>query len=201
MAVASSCAHSFKMIKSDSTLIQWTCNLCHSERLTMHHATLVHRLPAPPPNRTESPKPHQHQKRERARRSSRGGRCTFGDVGVLHWVHSRYVYRHATTCRALHRLRWTAFWLLLDDANSLPSPPSTRERERDKVSPYPIPIPITQSLHSSLCEEANGWLVVSTSFFFICRPLCLPSPVLISWLPILLLPRPRPTPLEPQTAW
>ncbi|KAF6820260.1 hypothetical protein CSOJ01_00963 [Colletotrichum sojae] len=53
MAVASSCAHSFKMIKSDSTLIQWTCNLCHSERLTMHHATLVHRLPAPPPNRTE----------------------------------------------------------------------------------------------------------------------------------------------------
>ncbi|KAF5523166.1 hypothetical protein CGCA056_v005243 [Colletotrichum aenigma] len=30
MAVASACAHSFKMIKSDSTLIQWTCNLCHS---------------------------------------------------------------------------------------------------------------------------------------------------------------------------
>ncbi|KAK8872306.1 hypothetical protein PGQ11_002820 [Apiospora arundinis] len=30
MAVANNCAHSFKMIKSDSTLIQWTCNLCHS---------------------------------------------------------------------------------------------------------------------------------------------------------------------------
>ncbi|KAI1377679.1 hypothetical protein F4677DRAFT_453883 [Hypoxylon crocopeplum] len=30
MAVGSNCAHSFKMIKSDSTLIQWTCNLCHS---------------------------------------------------------------------------------------------------------------------------------------------------------------------------
>ncbi|KAI3528826.1 hypothetical protein CSPX01_15937 [Colletotrichum filicis] len=30
MAVAGPCAHSFKMIKSDSTLIQWTCNLCHS---------------------------------------------------------------------------------------------------------------------------------------------------------------------------
>ena len=30
MAVASNCPHSFKLIKSDSTLVQWTCNLCHS---------------------------------------------------------------------------------------------------------------------------------------------------------------------------
>ncbi|KAK4134703.1 hypothetical protein BT67DRAFT_302160 [Trichocladium antarcticum] len=30
MALASHCAHSFVMIKSDNTLIQWTCHLCHS---------------------------------------------------------------------------------------------------------------------------------------------------------------------------
>lgn len=30
MAMATSCAHSFVMIKSDSTLLQWTCNICHS---------------------------------------------------------------------------------------------------------------------------------------------------------------------------
>ncbi len=24
------CAHSFVMIKSDNTLIQWTCHVCHS---------------------------------------------------------------------------------------------------------------------------------------------------------------------------
>ena len=30
MALANGCAHIFKMIKSDSTLIQWHCNLCHS---------------------------------------------------------------------------------------------------------------------------------------------------------------------------
>lgn len=30
MAVSSSCAHSFKMIKSDNSLIQWACNMCHS---------------------------------------------------------------------------------------------------------------------------------------------------------------------------
>jgi hypothetical protein len=30
MALATGCAHIFKMIKSDSTLIQWHCNLCHS---------------------------------------------------------------------------------------------------------------------------------------------------------------------------
>ncbi|KAI1102278.1 hypothetical protein F4804DRAFT_269803 [Jackrogersella minutella] len=30
MAVGNNCAHSFKMLKSDSTLIQWTCHMCHS---------------------------------------------------------------------------------------------------------------------------------------------------------------------------
>ncbi|KAK0714572.1 hypothetical protein B0T25DRAFT_541882 [Lasiosphaeria hispida] len=30
MALANNCAHVFKMIKSDNTLIQWHCNLCHS---------------------------------------------------------------------------------------------------------------------------------------------------------------------------
>ncbi|KAK7523491.1 hypothetical protein HDK77DRAFT_52059 [Phyllosticta capitalensis] len=30
MAVSGSCDHSFKMIKSDNTLIHWICNLCHS---------------------------------------------------------------------------------------------------------------------------------------------------------------------------
>lgn len=30
MAIASRCAHSFVMLKSDNTLIQWTCHLCHS---------------------------------------------------------------------------------------------------------------------------------------------------------------------------
>ncbi|KAK0701853.1 hypothetical protein B0T26DRAFT_659633 [Lasiosphaeria miniovina] len=30
MANTTHCAHSFKMIKSDSTLIQWTCHICHS---------------------------------------------------------------------------------------------------------------------------------------------------------------------------
>ncbi|KAH8884849.1 hypothetical protein GQ53DRAFT_786015 [Thozetella sp. PMI_491] len=30
MAHATNCAHSFKMIKTDNTLIQWTCQLCHS---------------------------------------------------------------------------------------------------------------------------------------------------------------------------
>ncbi|KAK1755828.1 hypothetical protein QBC47DRAFT_401992 [Echria macrotheca] len=30
MALANHCAHVFKMIKSDNTLIQWHCNLCHS---------------------------------------------------------------------------------------------------------------------------------------------------------------------------
>ncbi|KAI1268863.1 hypothetical protein F5Y18DRAFT_169934 [Xylariaceae sp. FL1019] len=29
MALAN-CAHSFKMLKSDSTLVQWRCNTCHS---------------------------------------------------------------------------------------------------------------------------------------------------------------------------
>ncbi|KAK3369546.1 hypothetical protein B0T24DRAFT_361916 [Lasiosphaeria ovina] len=31
MAVAPAlCAHGFKMIKSDNTLMQWSCQLCHS---------------------------------------------------------------------------------------------------------------------------------------------------------------------------
>ena len=30
MAVSGSCEHSFKMIKSDTTLILWHCNICHS---------------------------------------------------------------------------------------------------------------------------------------------------------------------------
>ncbi|KAL2024592.1 hypothetical protein VTK56DRAFT_7635 [Thermocarpiscus australiensis] len=30
MAVATQCAHSFVMLKSDNTLLQWTCHLCHS---------------------------------------------------------------------------------------------------------------------------------------------------------------------------
>ncbi|POS71341.1 hypothetical protein DHEL01_v210264 [Diaporthe helianthi] len=30
MAIQSNCAHSFQVIKSDSTLIVWHCNLCHS---------------------------------------------------------------------------------------------------------------------------------------------------------------------------
>jgi len=30
MATATRCPHSFKMIKSESTLMQWHCNLCHS---------------------------------------------------------------------------------------------------------------------------------------------------------------------------
>lgn len=30
MAVQNNCAHAFRMIKSDNTLVQWMCNLCHS---------------------------------------------------------------------------------------------------------------------------------------------------------------------------
>lgn len=30
MAVAPHCSHNFKVIKSDTSLIQWMCNLCHS---------------------------------------------------------------------------------------------------------------------------------------------------------------------------
>ncbi|KAF2194303.1 hypothetical protein K469DRAFT_548033 [Zopfia rhizophila CBS 207.26] len=30
MAVPGSCEHNFKMIKSDTTLILWNCNMCHS---------------------------------------------------------------------------------------------------------------------------------------------------------------------------
>ncbi|KAF2503246.1 hypothetical protein BU16DRAFT_448630 [Lophium mytilinum] len=30
MAVPGSCEHSFTMIKSDTTLIIWNCNMCHS---------------------------------------------------------------------------------------------------------------------------------------------------------------------------
>ncbi|KAF4425995.1 hypothetical protein CGCF413_v004706 [Colletotrichum fructicola] len=73
MAVASACAHSFKMIKSDSTLIQWTCNLCHS----------VHRLPVQPPNRAPN---HTNTEFEGAHRE---GQMHDGDVGVLHWMLQR----------------------------------------------------------------------------------------------------------------
>ncbi|KAK2763427.1 hypothetical protein CKAH01_05021 [Colletotrichum kahawae] len=94
MAVASACAHSFKMIKSDSTLIQWTCNLCHSERLRMHAAP-VHRLPVQPPNRAPN---HTNTEFEGAHRE---GQMHDGDVGVLHWMLSRYVQRHAPTMKLL----------------------------------------------------------------------------------------------------
>ncbi|KAF9638410.1 hypothetical protein BFW01_g9307 [Lasiodiplodia theobromae] len=30
MAVSGNCEHSFKMVKSDNSLIHWICNLCHS---------------------------------------------------------------------------------------------------------------------------------------------------------------------------
>ncbi|KAF2122376.1 hypothetical protein BDV96DRAFT_482444 [Lophiotrema nucula] len=30
MAQPANCQHNFKMIKSDTTLIQWNCNMCHS---------------------------------------------------------------------------------------------------------------------------------------------------------------------------
>ncbi|KAK3398245.1 hypothetical protein B0T20DRAFT_353781 [Sordaria brevicollis] len=30
MALANGCAHEFVLIKSESTLIQWTCQLCHT---------------------------------------------------------------------------------------------------------------------------------------------------------------------------
>lgn len=30
MAIQSNCAHSFQVIKSDSTLVVWHCNICHS---------------------------------------------------------------------------------------------------------------------------------------------------------------------------
>ncbi|KAF2837246.1 hypothetical protein M501DRAFT_995806 [Patellaria atrata CBS 101060] len=30
MAVPGSCTHRFKYIKSDTNLIMWSCNLCHS---------------------------------------------------------------------------------------------------------------------------------------------------------------------------
>ncbi|KAK4189305.1 hypothetical protein QBC35DRAFT_149848 [Podospora australis] len=30
MALSTRCAHHFQMIKSDNTLIEWTCHLCHS---------------------------------------------------------------------------------------------------------------------------------------------------------------------------
>ncbi|KAF4305631.1 hypothetical protein GTA08_BOTSDO06191 [Botryosphaeria dothidea] len=30
MAVPSNCEHSFKMVKSDNSLIHWICNMCHS---------------------------------------------------------------------------------------------------------------------------------------------------------------------------
>ncbi|KAF2747901.1 hypothetical protein M011DRAFT_443174 [Sporormia fimetaria CBS 119925] len=30
MAHSRTCTHSFKIIKSDTTLIQWNCNQCHS---------------------------------------------------------------------------------------------------------------------------------------------------------------------------
>ncbi|KAF3803205.1 hypothetical protein GCG54_00013311 [Colletotrichum gloeosporioides] len=109
MAVASACAHSFKMIKSDSTLIQWTCNLCHSgphwwifecryckihtcQRLRMHAAP-VHRLPVQPPNRAPN---HTNTEFEGAHRE---GQMHDGDVGVLHWMLQRYVQRHAPTMK------------------------------------------------------------------------------------------------------
>ncbi|OJD28640.1 uncharacterized protein BKCO1_1290002, partial [Diplodia corticola] len=30
MAVSGNCEHSFKMVKSDNSLIHWICNMCHS---------------------------------------------------------------------------------------------------------------------------------------------------------------------------
>ncbi|KAK4225086.1 hypothetical protein QBC38DRAFT_369520 [Podospora fimiseda] len=30
MALSHGCQHSFKMLKSDTVLIEWTCHLCHS---------------------------------------------------------------------------------------------------------------------------------------------------------------------------
>ena len=30
MAAPASCEHNFKMIKSDTTIVQWNCNLCHA---------------------------------------------------------------------------------------------------------------------------------------------------------------------------
>ncbi|KAK2052512.1 hypothetical protein LY76DRAFT_335032 [Colletotrichum caudatum] len=30
MAASNVCTHDFRMVKSESTLIQWTCNMCHS---------------------------------------------------------------------------------------------------------------------------------------------------------------------------
>ncbi|KAF2684122.1 hypothetical protein K458DRAFT_37825 [Lentithecium fluviatile CBS 122367] len=30
MAAPASCEHNFKVIKSDTNIVQWNCNLCHS---------------------------------------------------------------------------------------------------------------------------------------------------------------------------
>ncbi|KAF1835966.1 hypothetical protein BDW02DRAFT_264948 [Decorospora gaudefroyi] len=34
MARPASCSHNFKLIKSDTTLVVWNCNLCHMGPLT-----------------------------------------------------------------------------------------------------------------------------------------------------------------------
>ncbi|KAF3767448.1 hypothetical protein M406DRAFT_244428, partial [Cryphonectria parasitica EP155] len=35
MAIHSICAHAFQVLKSDSTLVVWHCNLCHTGPLYM----------------------------------------------------------------------------------------------------------------------------------------------------------------------
>lgn len=48
MAIPYACAHSFKMIKSDNTLLQWTGQLCHSgPHLNVATASCTHVAPIP----------------------------------------------------------------------------------------------------------------------------------------------------------